>query len=657
MYVINLQFLFCLFRALKDDKTHLSGVFGKASFFIFSRSHPFGLVRICVSKRRCFAHEVASGERSVFVECRIFVNLPNKCKGLTAAVQLAGHTNFFLAVVDSIYYQGECGGFVRLHIWKGPITHCGVPAFSFFDPSWQWPKIKDHFASVSVKFSHIREFYFLNQVSGKRPFGQTLFSDVVNAIDGKAQCSVFGPDHFFPKYFRLPRDIFKSTSVPSSKASRPNPLPSLVFIPKKRRGGYFRKHSSRAGTPYFLRTTPNYWHLEQLTIYAECTPQRTFGRKRIPTRKGFLGLPFVTLPGCFANIWLSDYDSIVKPLYGRVGVAQYERVITELALSIDQYPVVDEAIYVSGVRVKIVQGTFFDSVIGQVDKSSNGIRTFRSTEKGPPMDYPGIMVSHWLRDAHMNSPEVKWDDILFLNKHLGNLYGSRGTSKCRGANVYIGKRKTTIARVSPVCGPGMTKHHHYFRNGRTRPLFQPRIQKFLNVLVANASSFGVRSDSTVQRFLPGGTGRSGGGLFRSCEKALYTMNFANEDHVDLNDLKRNTDQERWRSQLSGMLDQKDESARKKVRYLKDWIDLYGLGTPTTCVYQFVTGSSVCMPDIIQYFIMDGVGICVRLRSHVGHMFYGHSFRHRTAVPIFVCNGIVDSPSISNRFVVFAWGSN
>ena len=62
----------------------------------------------------------------------------------------------------------------------------------------------------------------------------------------------------------------------------------------------------------------------------------------------------------------------------------------------------------------------------------------------------------------------------------------------------------------------------------------------------------------------------------------------------------------------------------------------GLGDNTTCVYQLIFDENDSNhTKTIQYFIMHGLGLCIRLNSFVAHMFYAWLFIHNTSVPIYI----------------------
>ena len=56
-----------------------------------------------------------------------------------------------------------------------------------------------------------------------------------------------------------------------------------------------------------------------------------------------------------------------------------------------------------------------------------------------------------------------------------------------------------------------------------------------------------------------------------------------------------------------------------------------MGDPTTCVYQLVLDENENNDThIIQYYIMNGLRLCIRVDNYVAHMFYVCSFSHNTA---------------------------
>ena len=79
-----------------------------------------------------------------------------------------------------------------------------------------------------------------------------------------------------------------------------------------------------------------------------------------------------------------------------------------------------------------------------------------------------------------------------------------------------------------------------------------------------------------------------------------------------------------------------------------------MGDTTTCVYQLIYDEKYSVDTkIIQYFIMHGLGLCIKVNSYVAHMFYAWSFSHNTAVPIAIKNNKYFQ-SYNTNTTAFAW---
>ena len=72
----------------------------------------------------------------------------------------------------------------------------------------------------------------------------------------------------------------------------------------------------------------------------------------------------------------------------------------------------------------------------------------------------------------------------------------------------------------------------------------------------------------------------------------------------------------------------------KIQCVYNFVQKLGIGDTTTCVYQFIYNEKDMIDTkITQYFIMHGLGLCIKVDSFVAHMFYAWSFSHNIAVPI------------------------
>ena len=60
----------------------------------------------------------------------------------------------------------------------------------------------------------------------------------------------------------------------------------------------------------------------------------------------------------------------------------------------------------------------------------------------------------------------------------------------------------------------------------------------------------------------------------------------------------------------------------KIQYSNEFVEQLRMGGTTTCVYQFIYNKKESFDtDIIQYFIMPGLLLCIKVYSYVVHMFY------------------------------------
>ena len=81
-----------------------------------------------------------------------------------------------------------------------------------------------------------------------------------------------------------------------------------------------------------------------------------------------------------------------------------------------------------------------------------------------------------------------------------------------------------------------------------------------------------------------------------------------------------------------------------------------MGDPTTSIYQLIYDDKESVDtEIIQYFIIRGLGLCIRVDSYVTHMFYAWQFSHNTAVPIAI-NKNKYFLFLNYHTAVFAWGA-
>ena len=72
----------------------------------------------------------------------------------------------------------------------------------------------------------------------------------------------------------------------------------------------------------------------------------------------------------------------------------------------------------------------------------------------------------------------------------------------------------------------------------------------------------------------------------------------------------------------------------KIKYANEFVQKLDMGYPTACANQFIQDKNDRIDTkIMQYFIMHGLVLCIKVDSYVAHMFHAWSFSNNTTVPI------------------------
>ena len=83
----------------------------------------------------------------------------------------------------------------------------------------------------------------------------------------------------------------------------------------------------------------------------------------------------------------------------------------------------------------------------------------------------------------------------------------------------------------------------------------------------------------------------------------------------------------------------------------------GLVDPKPYVYRFIFDQYDSNDTkILQYFVMNGLGLCIKLNSYVSHMFYALAFIHNIEVPIDVKQNKYNIP-LNTYNIDFSWGDS
>ena len=74
----------------------------------------------------------------------------------------------------------------------------------------------------------------------------------------------------------------------------------------------------------------------------------------------------------------------------------------------------------------------------------------------------------------------------------------------------------------------------------------------------------------------------------------------------------------------------------KTQYANEFVQQLGMGGPTTYFYQFIYDEKESVEtEIIQYFIMHVLVLCIKVDSYVAHMLCTWSFSNDIEVPIYI----------------------
>ena len=138
--------------------------------------------------------------------------------------------------------------------------------------------------------------------------------------------------------------------------------------------------------------------------------------------------------------------------------------------------------------------------------------------------------------------------------------------------------------------------------------------------------------------------------------------FANQNHIDKED-KNSELEDQCRLRINREEDVVIGSTKelKRHSYANRLLDTVGAGVHTTCGYYLClddminggNGGRVSHNDYFGYFLMSGLGCCVRLRHKHYHQFHAYDFDHNTAVPYVIMNGLVTFKD--THVNMFAWG--
>jgi hypothetical protein len=636
------------------------------AWFFKTRKKTGTLEAVLVGNERI--HPAHAPSRSLFyIECRNLHSMPREGKGVVVAVkdqEEEWRLGMLVAVTNESLHFFEWTG---VPFWN---TSAGAG----------WAEYEGCFSFKVLLLSDVREFRFLNQTYGRRAGGISLTDGLRNEEDGKLQCSSIGPDLLLPPSVKIPNEYSELSK--RFRETRQSPVASqLPHLMKKRSLGVSRKRNKKnCDYPVFAKSTrQTLGHLEVGCILVEDMG----AAHRVDVDARHLEEKLIAVPYCcrepvgwFAEVPWCKVEKHILPRSGFITPMMHDLLLRELQSSEIFTKHVDVSEYPNGLRIRVVPEEYFNSKdVGSFRTSCNSPRLVIAKESGEPhvphvchvssqtttqvvpSHHTGLVVSHWIRSKEANPFDITLEDMSLLEKAYSHGYGSRLTTKVVGFNLYQGLRqKGNRAAPSPVEGPGRSAFSQFYRMAYN-PIFQFQAEKITNPLGRAAIHVASILDPVLHSVFPASYANT---ALRFCSQKIITfgnlgktLGFCNTRHTDKGDVVKVRDLSNMRQLLEPYLESTDVRIQNSVNYIQRWLDWGPIGISTTCVYQFVgQGES---DKVLCFFLLDGLGIAVQLNTHVCHMFFGHVFSHRTALPIIIRAGKVHYRD--PNFQVFAWGGD
>lgn len=304
-------------------------------------------------------------------------------------------------------------------------------------------------------------------------------------------------------------------------------------------------------------------------------------------------------------------------------------------------------------NIVLVSKRTFEDMVSDRNKTklritvqSQGIGMMFSYEEKHLAVARGITLSSWiLGDPQVSATRVHYEYVQQYINTYDTGYGSRIRSTCLDSvNSYRDKRFTKRAHPSPFIRDEDIADHQYFSCEKQRYcLLQMKLESVLHSLATDASSVAERANPFFVR----ATDRLASKLIATSGKSLFA--FFNGLHVDAGD------------RISKTLKQKIfpdplEDWQRRILSFRD------VSFPTTCGYQHVWKDSKMSQeyDVMQHFVMPGLGVAVILKDSICHHFMGGgAFSHCTGLCLLKSK--MDSHVLCNNkkecFYLFAWGNS
>lgn len=636
--------------------------------------------------RKIIAKDHFDNDYVHFIESRNMHQLPSHCTGCMFAMkckEVCNENLWILGITIYIeYYETESLCFTKL----------------IYDTVTRSVIMENKLQKISLK--RIAKFIWLNQIDDKINNVTIHSIKYTNPIDNSIQMNTDGPDIMKIKQEIIIQSNLKnifSYKIQRKTTNLPNLLKDYnsiqMEVPK-----VIRNNMRYRGFPNWAIYDINggIQNLKQMKIF--CINHSS--RKQVDK---VLFVPYLNSVGKFAAIKYTNITKLINTLNGKCKIHE-KHIFDEYLCQFEEYHIcqhlIDERCYINGVRFILVERKDIDNkmidVINKkfdnqiqdknksiehgvspysfdksdnnengvspfVFKSSDGIISYTGTSECMPHNNNGLMLSVWFRSSSLHKHDVTVKDISLIRKAYGNVgFGSRSRSSCIGTNIYIGRRdKNTRTKASPIDGPLTHYTNQYFRN-TYNSLYVPYVEALTNTLSSLAIMHQRFVDRIMFNVLPNGKERT---FLKSCRVKIITMGqnsksigFANELHVDRCDSMSKEVSKRILHNVNQARKSNKNEVKRICNYLSTWSERLFFTKATTCAYQMLEDESDAFPvEYIQYFILRGLGCCVRFGSHTCHMFYAAHFSHCTAVCVMIKDSTIYL-SHNGIYNVFAWGA-
>ena len=555
------------------------------------------------------------------------------------------------------------------------VTLCYLSKFNIFSaPNFvtqhlSISQIINWYFSKSVTYSledyNSLQVMYINQVNGRKPFGQKYKYNQINSEDNCFDIDPKGPDLFLPGVI-LHQGIRYNTTIT---------LPFIVHSGNndKIHTRHTKKYKTTKKYLFQGARWKDYNSLNSKNYYVNCPH---IIEDKLKELKNQFAVPFA-VEILENNIWFAwiPYNAVIDLVSsGSRSISDHNNFLRRNAVYIDYY----KEISMNKKKHGICEITPVNIWISKSNSNMPPCSISELSRSG--QNY--FLASSW----KVISDKINVTQLKLFSKSVDNVYGSTGgfgsrhRSKCLGKNIYAGTRAMKCVRMSPRMGKSIVKECQFFRqNWNVNSI--PLIQKTINELTTNAMRHRYRMDAfhevlvTMYHKYNLPSYRSQKCDYRGfCRVSILTcgdkklMGFCNGYHKDKNDTLQRSFIKLLQSKIQ--LDINDIYKKEKkdqiqfhnlldnTLYAQEYLDKFSLGVSTTCGYKFINHSEENLMNecthVYAYFLLNDYDIAFKIEDNLYHNFKAYIFGHQTSLPIVVNKKTVHYKI--NGFEILAWGA-